>query len=55
VKVGGKSVRNTAELLAAVAALPPNQPAQLGLQRGAHALTVDVQVGDRSKSPALRR
>ena len=35
--------------------LPPNQPARLGLQRGAKALTVDVQVGDRSKAPVVRR
>ncbi len=55
VKVGDKPVHNTAELLAAVAALPPGQQARLGLQRGAKALTLDVQVGDRSKSPLARR
>ncbi len=51
VKVGDKPVRNTADLFAAVAALPPNQPAQLGLQRGAQALQVQVKVGERPKQP----
>ncbi len=55
VKVADRAVRNTTELFAAVAALPPGQPAQLTLQRGAKALTVDVQVGDRSKAPLPRR
>jgi len=56
VKVGDKVVHSTAELFAAVAALPPGQPVKLGLQRGAKTLSVDVQVGDRAKSqPASRR
>ena len=55
VKVADRSVRNTSELLAAVAALVPGQPAQLTLQRGAKTLTVDVKVGDRSKAPVQRR
>jgi serine protease DegQ len=55
VKVGDKPVRNTGELLAAVAALPPGQAARLAVQRGAEALTMDVQVGERSKAPQPRR
>jgi Do/DeqQ family serine protease len=49
-KVGDKPVRSTIELLSAVAALPPNSQATLGLQRGAQALAVQVQVGERSKA-----
>jgi len=55
VKVGDKAVRNTSELFAAVAALPPGQATRLALQRGAQALTLDVQVGDRSKASQPRR
>jgi len=55
VKVGEKAVRNTSELFAAVAALPPGQATRLALQRGAQALTLDVQVGDRSKASQPRR
>ena len=51
VKVGSQPVRNTTELFAAVAALPPNKPAQLALQRGSQALAVEVQVGERGKLP----
>jgi Do/DeqQ family serine protease len=51
VKVGDKPVRNTADLFAAVAALPIHQPARLGLQRGAQALEVQVKVGERPKEP----
>ncbi len=48
-KVGDTPVRSTIELLSAVAALPPDSTAKLGLQRGAQALVVQVQVGERSK------
>ncbi len=48
-KVGDKAVRSTIELLSAVAALPPDSTATLGLQRGAQALAVQVQVGERGK------
>jgi Do/DeqQ family serine protease len=50
VKVGDRPVRNTSELFAAVAALPPDAPALLGVQRGAQALDVKVQVGERPKA-----
>jgi len=49
VKVAEKPVRNTTELFAAVAALPPNRPVRLGLQRGAQALELQVQVGERPR------
>jgi len=52
VRVGDKPVAKSAELLAAVAALPPDSEAQLGLQRGAEALSVRVKVGER---PAQQR
>ncbi|MCW5636816.1 MAG: trypsin-like peptidase domain-containing protein [Rubrivivax sp.] len=51
-RVGDKAVTNSAELLAAVAALPPQSQAQLGLQRGADSLSVRVTVGER---PATAR
>ncbi|MBL8343732.1 MAG: trypsin-like peptidase domain-containing protein [Rubrivivax sp.] len=47
VRVGDKPVANSAELLAAVAALPPQSEAQLSLRRGAEALSVRVRVGER--------
>lgn len=55
VKVADRTVRNTTELFAAVAALAPGQPAQLTLLRGEKSLTVSVQVGDRAKAPVVRR
>jgi S1-C subfamily serine protease len=54
-KVGDKPVRNTIELLAAVAALPPDSDARLGLQRGAQALDVKVQVAERSSATARQQ
>jgi serine protease DegQ len=48
-KIGDKAVRNTGELLSAVAALPPNSKASLGVQRGAELLDVKVQVGERKR------
>jgi Do/DeqQ family serine protease len=55
VKVGDKPVRNTGDLFAAVAALPPEQPARLGVLRGAQALDVTVQVGERAKAQRAGR
>jgi len=55
VKVAQKPVHNTADLLAAVAAVAPGQATRLSVQRGAEALTLDVQVGDRAKAPVVRR
>lgn len=55
-RVGERPVANSAELLAAVAALPPQSEAQLALQRGAEMLSVRVMVGERpvSSRPAPR-
>ncbi|MBL8305523.1 MAG: trypsin-like peptidase domain-containing protein [Rubrivivax sp.] len=53
-KIGGKPVRNTADLFAAVAALPPGEPTTLALQRGAQVLDVQVKVGERPRQPARR-
>ena len=54
-RVGDKPVRNTGELMSAVAALPPDHVAKLGLQRGARALDVKVQVGQRTPPNARRQ
>ena len=53
VRVGDRPVANTGELLTAVAALPPQSTARLGVQRGAQALEVQVLVAERPK--ALRQ
>jgi Do/DeqQ family serine protease len=55
VKVGDKPVQNTGELLAAVAALPPDTPAVIGVQRGNQALQIKVQVGERPKATTQGR
>jgi S1-C subfamily serine protease len=51
-QVAGRPVANMAELLTAVAALPPTSRAQLGVQRGAERIELDVTVGER---PPLRQ
>ncbi len=48
--VGGRAVHNTGELFAAVAALAPDSPALLRVQRGAQALQLQVVVGERPKA-----
>jgi len=50
--VAGKPVANVTELLTAVAALPPASRAQIGVQRGAEKIDLDVTVGER---PPLRQ
>jgi Do/DeqQ family serine protease len=47
VKVGERAVRNTGELLAAVAALAPESKADLSVQRGAQLVEIKVQVAER--------
>jgi Do/DeqQ family serine protease len=47
VSVAGKPVANTAELLPAVAALPPLSKARIGVQRGGQALELEVTVAER--------
>ncbi len=51
-KIGGKAVANTAELLNAVAALPPGSDAAIGVQRGDKAVDVKIKVAQR---PARRQ
>jgi S1-C subfamily serine protease len=48
--VGERAVHNTGELFAAVAALAPDSPALLRVQRGAQALQLQVVVGERPKA-----
>ncbi|MDH4060864.1 MAG: trypsin-like peptidase domain-containing protein [Aquincola sp.] len=55
VKIGNKPVANTADLLNAVAALPPGSDAAIALQRGDKALDVTVKVAQRPASrPQVR-
>ena len=54
VRVAGRAVDDTAQLLAAVAALKPNSRAVLGVQRGTKALDVSVVIGERP-APRPRR
>lgn len=54
-KVGDTAVRNTVELMSAVAALPPESTARLALQRGSQALDVKVQVGQRAPAASRKR
>ena len=54
-KVGDKAVRNTGELLAAVAALQPGSASRLNVQRGAQSLELKVQVAERPKAQAPER
>ena len=49
VKVGGKAVVNTSELFSAVASLPPESVAVIGVLRGAQAVDVKITVGERPK------
>jgi serine protease DegQ len=51
-KIGDKAVKNTGELLSAVAALTPGSAASVGVQRGSQNLDLTVQVGERKKAPA---
>ena len=55
VKVAGQAVSNTVQLLAAVAALKPGDPAQLTLQRGATALELSVTVALRPAQKARQQ
>ena len=55
VKVGGKPVLNTGELFSAVAALPPDSTAAIGVLRGAQALEVKITVGERPRQAGSGR
>jgi serine protease DegQ len=52
VRIGDTAVANPAQLLAAVAALTPAQPATIGVQRGQESLDLSVTVAER---PPLRQ
>ncbi|HEX3140906.1 MAG TPA: trypsin-like peptidase domain-containing protein [Rhizobacter sp.] len=54
VKVADTPVINTVQLLAAVAALKPQAPAAIGIQRGDKALSLNVIVAQRPKTQARR-
>ncbi len=55
VRIGERAIGNTAELLNAVAALPPGSSAAIGVQRGEKALDVTVKVAQRpARQPAAR-
>ena len=54
VKIGAKEVRNTAQLLTAVAALKPSATAVIGVQRGDKALDLKVVVAQRPRTPVMR-
>ena len=49
VTIGGAPVVNSYQLLTAVASLKPKAVAQIGVQRGGKALSVDVTIGQRPK------
>jgi S1-C subfamily serine protease len=49
VAIAGTAVGNTAELLAAVAALKPQTTAQVEVQRGAQPLLLNLQVAQRPR------
>jgi serine protease DegQ len=49
VKVGDKPVVNLGDLFGAVASLPPGSSANIGVQRGAQALELKVDVGERPR------
>jgi S1-C subfamily serine protease len=54
-KVGTVPVGSTAQLLNAVAALKPQSPAVITVQRGAQALDLTVQVAQRPKAKVASR
>jgi serine protease DegQ len=55
VKVASTPVVNTVQLLAAVAALKPQTPAMIGIQRGDKSLELKVVVAQRPKTQARRQ
>jgi len=51
VKIAGRPVHNTSQLLLAVAALKPQSDALIGVQRGQQALELKVTVARRPNNP----
>lgn len=54
VSIAGKTVQNTVALLAAVASQAPDSTAVIGVQRGAQALEIKVQLAERPKTQRER-
>ncbi len=54
-KIGDKPVKNTGELLSAVAALAPDSAASVGVQRGSQSMEFKLRVGERKKALAPPR
>jgi S1-C subfamily serine protease len=54
-KIAGKTVINTSQLLNAVASLKPQSEATIGIQRGTESLTLNVTVVQRPKGLANGR
>jgi serine protease DegQ len=55
IRIGGQPVRNTAQLMNAVAALKPQSETLIGVQRGDKALDLKVIVAQRPRSVAAQR
>jgi serine protease DegQ len=55
VKIQDGAIRNTNQLLNAVASLPPNTEARISVQRGAKVVELSVKVAQRPKPAAARR
>jgi S1-C subfamily serine protease len=53
-RVGDRKIDNTAQLLAAVAALKPDTQAAIDVQRGNQTLQVKVTVAQRPRPPTRR-
>lgn len=54
-QVDGNAVRNIAEMMTAVAALRPGEPARFGIQRGHESLTLDITPAERPTPQRLRQ
>ena len=54
VRIGDTAVGSSSDLLSAVAALPPDSRARIGVQRGAQTLQLDLQVADRAANMQRR-
>jgi serine protease DegQ len=54
-RIGGKPVRNTAQLMNSVAALKPQSETVFGIQRGAQSLELKIVVARRPKANASQR
>ena len=55
VQVDGQAVRNVAEMMTAVAALPPGQAADFDIQRGTESLTLTIHPAQRPQPQRMRQ